>query len=210
MIDANNKDRIMCFYILISDSKEYFGIGQFEVDGGSFRRSNVRCKNQEIDEVASIKSVLSPDSKTAFICVLFTSGENNCFSYDNTNSYSSGFNFNNFNCNDKICQTNDYSLKVDYFSDNQKYIFGCSGEDNNITTCIFNQDFSISEEINNKYISESEGNINSFSFVYSSEDQKYYIIMDEIFEEKIEDVLITTYIKKTRRRERRRKGRRKG
>jgi len=139
MINSNNKKKIICFYIIINnDSTESFGIGQIDVDGGSFRRSSAICKNHEIDKVATMKSFIDPESKKAFICVIFISGENNCFNYDITNSYDSGFNFNNFNCNDKLCQTNFYSLNVDYISSKDKYIFGCSGEDNNITTCVFN------------------------------------------------------------------------
>ena len=189
MIDSNKNESIICFYI-IDDDQEYFGIGKFQADGGSFKRSNTKCKNHEIDKVATIKSVLSSDSQKAFICVIFISGENNCFNYDYSNDYIEGFNLNYLNCNNNICQKNIFSLNVYYFSDKNEYIFGCSGEKNNITTCVFNNNFLNYEEINNIYKNENDENINSFSYIYNIDDQKYNIIIDNSFEEKN---LISTY-----------------
>ena len=41
MLNDYNEEKIMCFYIIINDdSTEYFGIGRFERDGGSYKMSN--------------------------------------------------------------------------------------------------------------------------------------------------------------------------
>ena len=70
MVYNYDEEKIMCFYIIVDNDLEYFGIGHFVVDGGSFKRSNDIYKSHEIDQVASIKSVLSPDSKIAFILIM--------------------------------------------------------------------------------------------------------------------------------------------
>ena len=193
MINPNDSKKkiITCFYIIMDDEgKEYFGIGRFDVDGGTFKRSSIKKQNIELNNIEAMKSVVSPDLTTAFICVIFNSGENNCFKYYYNQDLSLDF----FNCGkQKICQTNDYSLNVNYFSEKNEYIFGCSGEDSNITTCIFNNDFSYTEK-NTKF--ECKKEIDSFSYVYSSEIDGYNIILDNTCEEKNINLIDSTFLVK--------------
>lgn len=44
MLNDYNDEKIICFYIIEDNGSEYFGIGLFEVDGGSFKRKNESAK----------------------------------------------------------------------------------------------------------------------------------------------------------------------
>ena len=78
-------------------------------------------------------------------------------------------------CNNKICRNEYYGLKINYFSQNDEFIFSCLGENGNITYCIFNNDFDY-EEIN-KF--ENCDSINGYSTLFSNIRNNYYIISDE-------------------------------
>ena len=163
----------VCFYIILDGSNEYFGIGHYGEDGGTFKRTET--KNVELNDVVNIKSTISPDLTEAFICIIFSSGENNCFNYNIINQFNS-FEVNYYDCSNNICQTNYNSLKVEYNPTKEEYIFGCLGNNLNITTCIFNEDYTYNEFIN-KY--ESEYEIDSYSYIYNQDKDLYYLILSE-------------------------------
>ena len=43
MLNSENKETIMCFYVLIDGSNEYFGIGNFRISSGSFLVNRYFC-----------------------------------------------------------------------------------------------------------------------------------------------------------------------
>jgi hypothetical protein len=173
MKNSNGKVIYVCFYIILDGSNEYFGIGHYGGDGGTFTRT--KSKNVELNDVINIKSTISPDLTEAFICIIFSSGENNCFNYNIINQFNS-FDVNYYDCSNNICQTNYNSLKVEYNPTKEEYIFGCLGNNLNITTCIFNEDYTYNELIN-KY--ESEYEIDSYSYIYNQDKDLYYLILSE-------------------------------
>ena len=46
MTDSNN-DESITFFIIDDEPNEYFGIGKFETEGGSFERSSTKSNNQK-------------------------------------------------------------------------------------------------------------------------------------------------------------------
>ena len=191
MTNSNGQEIIACFYIVQDENlKEYFEISHFILKTSFIERSNpFYSTSNELSNVSAMKSVLSPDGTKAFICVIFNSGESKCFIYDSKNSYTDGFDFNFYECTKNICQTKDYSLKVDYFSEKEEYIFGCIGEDSNITTCIFDKNFNFLE-FNTNF--ECGNGVDTYSYIYSEQTDDYYIILGESCEQKV--VIHTTYL----------------
>ena len=94
------------------------------------------------DNVISLKTHISSDKSISFICLVFSTGKNNCFIYDIS---SGSFSLNYFNCNNKLCRNEIYGLKINYFSNKKEYIFSCTGINGNITFCIFDKSYKYKE-----------------------------------------------------------------
>ena len=180
MINTAFGETLACFYILFNTDTEQdtFAIGFYKINNDvieenwNYWPSSLDCYN-----ITFLKVDINSEHSKALICLILTTGENNCFIYD---IYVSGFNMNYLNCNNKICRNEYYGLKTNYFPEKKEFIFSCIGNDGNITYCIFNSTFSFNE-INKFNQCES---INGYSTIYSNNLSTYYIISDEMCEGK--------------------------
>ena len=87
---------------------------------------------------------------------------------------------NYLDCNKKICRNEYYGLKINFVSETEEFVFSCLGNNGNITYCLFNSSLKF-KEINKFDECES---IYGYSTIYSSNLSTYYIISDEICNEK--------------------------
>ena len=165
----------VCNYILLVDDKEYFAIGFYNVELNSIGESRkFRPEYNKTLNVEFLKVDVNTDNSKELICLILTTGENNCFNYDINNPYDNGYPINYFNCNNKICKKEYYGLKVNYISQTDEFIFSCLGNNGNIRFCIFNNTFD-SKEINKFKECET---IDGYSTIYSTYKNDYFIVSD--------------------------------
>ena len=145
MKHSSLKEPLTCFYILYDNNKEYFAIGFYYLADDILKiiteHTFFRPEYHECSNVIFLKSDIYTDKSIALVCLVFSTGENNCFNYNIKNSYDGGFPLDYFNCNNKLCRNKIYGLKINYFSKQEEYIFSCMGNNGNITFCIFNKSF---------------------------------------------------------------------
>ena len=175
MISNKYGESLVCNYILMVDDKEYFAIGFYTtLINRIMENTNFRPEYNETENVEFLKVDMNSDNTKILICLVLITGENNCFNYDINNLYKNGFPINYFNCSNKICKNEYYSLKVDYIPQKDEFIFSCSGNTGNISFCIFNNSFNYKEI--DKF-NECE-NIDGYSTLYSEDTKDYFIISD--------------------------------
>ena len=131
---------ITCFYITTENGENYFRIRFFKNNAGAFEEKEIsqsNFKNLKYTNVNYLKTDINSDNSKALICFILSTGENYCFSYDiNADSFSS-----DYKCDENICKNEYYGLKVNFFTENREFVFGCSGHNSNITLCIFDSNF---------------------------------------------------------------------
>ena len=160
-----------CFYLNTQSGKDNFKIRFYARDGGTFKSNRkFSDKSFECPHVNYFNSDINSEHSKVLICFSLSSGENYCISYNiNSDIFSS-----EYHCNGNICRNIYYGLKVNYFSENDEFVFSCSGNNGNVTLCIFDKDFNY----NQKVIKFEEcNNIEGYSNIYYNND--YYIISDE-------------------------------
>ena len=164
---------ITCFYITTENGENYFRIRFFKNNSGAFVEieiSQSSFKNLNTN-VNYLKTDINSDNSKALICFILSTGENYCFSYDiNTDSFSS-----DYKCDENICRNEYYGLKV-IFTENREFVFGCSGNNGNITLCIFDSNFNSKKKIIKL---EECTDIEGYSIIYSNNENEYYILSDE-------------------------------
>ena len=145
-------------------NKEYFAIGFYKQKWSKIIENNdFTPMYQECSDINFLKSDISTNLSIALICLVTSKGNNNCFYYNINDAYLGGFTFNYFNCNKNLCRNKYYSLKVNYYSPINQYIFSCAGNNGNISFCIFNTSFSFNAI--NKF--EQCENVYGYSTIYS-------------------------------------------
>ena len=164
---------IACFYIYINDDDdEIFKVEFYSLirDGGAINRiKDISPSEINIPNVNFFKVDINSEKNKALICFILLKGLNTCLSYDiNTKSFSS-----NYICNNNLCKKRLYSLKVYYFPENEEFIFSCSGNNGNVSLCIFNNNFEYESLMFNL---DECFNIEGYSNIYK--DGKYYIISE--------------------------------
>ena len=169
-------DVLTCFYILYDDDndKEYFrAIIYKKINLLYLEDYNLLSSPFESSNIKYLKSDINSDRTKVLFCLVFSKGENNCFNFDiNDNSLT----LNYFNCNQNICNDKYYGLNVQYFSENDEFIFSCSGNNRNISLCIFNNFFEYSYK---KVMFKECENIEGYSTIYSIDEKDYYIISND-------------------------------
>ena len=122
-----------------------------------------------LSSVKYFKTALNKKGDKALICIIFINGLNTCFYYYfNSNEFSSYY-----NCNNNICKNKYYGLNVNYFPENDEYVFSCTGNNGNITLCIFNNQ---SEYYSTMIKFDECESIDSYSIINLGE---YYIFSEE-------------------------------
>ena len=141
MDNKNIEEVVTCHYILIDNNNEYFAIG-FYIPGEIFGESQkYKPEYHEYKNVKFLKVDVNSSRSIALICLILSDGKNNCFHYDIYKEYNAGLTFTNFNCNNNICKNEYHSLNVDYNFEKDEFVFSCSGNNGNITYCIFDNSF---------------------------------------------------------------------
>ena len=163
-----------CFYIITYEGFDYFRTRFFTIDGGLITdNSYISSKSFVLNNVDFLKTDINSDQTKVFICFILSTGTNKCFYYDiATDSFST-----NFNCNENICKDKYYGLKVNYFPSKNDFVFGCSGNNGNVTLCVFNEQFKYKK--NEFKLSECD-NIEGYSIIYPKDINDYYILSEEI------------------------------
>ena len=168
-------ESLVCNYILMVQDKENFAIGFYIIYRNTIiENSNFRPEYNETSNIKFLKVNINNDNTKLLICLILITGENNCFNYDINNPYDNGFPLNYFNCNNKMCKKEYYALKVNYIPEKDEFIFSCSGNNGNISFCIFDNTFNY-KEINKFDDCET---IDGYSTIYSKDAKDYYIISD--------------------------------
>ena len=172
-----------CFYILFNQNTEQdtFAIGFYKIDRNYINEEsmlNYWPASQDCWNIDFLKVDINSERSKALVCLILSNGKNNCFIY---NIYASGFNMDYLDCNNKICRNEYYGLKINYYSFKDEFIFSCLGEIGNITYCIFNNKF----DYNGINQFEKCDKINGYSTLFSNLTNKYYIISDEVCNNKI-------------------------
>ena len=183
MINTDLGETLACFYILFNQNTEQdtFAIGFYKIDRNYINEEsmlNYWPASQDCWNIDFLKVDINSERSKALVCLILSNGKNNCFIY---NIYASGFNMDYLDCNNKICRNEYYGLKINYYSFKDEFIFSCLGEIGNITYCIFNNKFDYNEI--NQF--EKCDKINGYSTLFSNLTNKYYIISDEVCNNKI-------------------------
>jgi hypothetical protein len=174
----NSKDVLTCFYQINSPNE--LSVSSYYISENQITEVNIPKIFSPNDEASIIKSVISPDKKTALICYNRYYSYNRCLRYDITT--------NQFTTEEpyfEACKGRSTGLYVYYFPQKNEYMFICSnGIGFNVVT--FNSNFQATILNNGPgntepyYSYGDEYCYNSFNFniVYSSTINNYIIIND--------------------------------
>ena len=187
MYNKNKGEALACFFIISNNNKLYWSIEFFSVEGNLINsQSNYTSIKKEITNpswVGYFKVDVSSDKTKALICSFISGNCDFCFYYD-TDQTENEININYYEFpGDIICYPGYSEFKVNYFIENDQYVFSCrSYNKSNIKYVIYN----ITNEkkliyINKDLKKEDEcHDLNGFTPFYSKEINKYYFITDYI------------------------------
>ena len=166
------KQIFTCFFVVLNNNKKVFRVKFYKRDGGTLVKNNIiASRDFEISNIKYFKTNINSSQDKVLICSILLDNSNFCFGYDiNKNEFTTIF-----NCNGNFCKDKFYSLNVDYFIQNEKFIFSCSSNYGSVTLCIFNNDFEYEQKI---FSSDQCENIGGYSNIYLND--KNYILSNEI------------------------------
>ena len=172
-----------CFYITTINGKDYFRVRFYRLDGGLIAEHRTLIyKTFECSNVNYFKTDIKPNYSKVFICFILSKGDNYCFYFDiNKGDFSS-----NYICNENKCKNKYYALQVNYFENNNDFVFSCSGNNGNITQCIYDNNFDYKQK---KIKFEECDDIEGYSNIYSNEKQEYYVLSNEACSGYINNIL---------------------
>ena len=124
----------------------------------------------EMDDVKSIKSVITSDKKTSLVCMNFAQGNVICFNYTiDNNSFSQRKDYG------VSCKVEHSSISFEYFGETNQFIFSCTNDSGWITSQTFDDNLcpiGKSNSIVKGY------NVYGASMIYSKALGNYYVISD--------------------------------
>ena len=186
-INTIHNDGISCILMIYSDNKvitcffnqekkinyKVFNISNFEIINGFEGQIPIELT---YNGAYLVSSVINEKREKAICCSIYY-GNLQCFGYNIKN--------NEFTSNDTItpsinyCKDEFINLQLEYFPETDEFLFGCKGEGNYFYIGKYSSDFNLTNygKIDIEIPSGCESP-NSFHFIYSSNVEKYSLLVD--------------------------------
>ena len=124
----------------------------------------------EDHNIRSIKSA-TYDNKKALICFYIPSSRGFCTTYSIDNNI-----FTKYKQYSDVCRVQFYGMTVKYYTETNQFIFSCSNNFGILKTAFFNQNLEF--ESNFPIFKDGCSTIIGYSFVYSRENNQYFVVSD--------------------------------
>ena len=175
----DNEQYLVCFFIIKYDNDTVLSNNYFEITFNSINLINKFNSTYSVNitnDVVQMQSVLNEDRTISFVCLLFSSGNIECYKFHFVNDTVDTDDFYNETSTINNCKNFAYGLKLNYYPNGQTTSLSCIDSNYNIQIRLFNKSF---DEINN--ITQFN-QCNSIQYIYGHSiiklDSGYYIISD--------------------------------
>ena len=177
LIKLENNEKITCFYEASFWYYSYLFSSSFEIKDNSINaKQNLEFETQN-DGASIIKTAVSKDKSTVLICYIKYYSETYCLTYNLLSN-----SFSEYKKYHSKCKGSYLDLLVEYYSEINKYIFGCNDISNGFKIVEFDEDFKTTVfGINSEYQPNYNTNCfetNSFYVTHLNNDDHYSIIYD--------------------------------
>ena len=177
IMNRNNKDVLTCFYQI--NEPPTLGVDSFDITDNPITKIDMDKIYSSNNQVSIIKSAISPDKKTAFICYTRYNTFGKCLQYNiDNNVFTEEIQY------FTTCRDTPNYMNVYYFQKKNEYMFICTDQDNikGFNVVKFNSNFEQISEINPQTTDYSYNgkcyNILSFNMIYLSSIDDYILIND--------------------------------
>ena len=177
IMDRNNQDVLTCFYQI--NYPYNIGVTSFDVGENSITKIEMEEVFSSNNQASIIKSAISSDKKTAFICYTKYNTDGICLRYNiDSNTFTNEIQY------FSTCRDSSNYMNVYYFKDKNEYIFTCVDQSNikGFNVVKFNSNFEQISTINPSSTDYSYGgncyNIYNFNLIYLSSIDEYILIND--------------------------------
>ena len=177
IMNRNGQDVLTCFYQI--NYPPNLGVSSFNIGETSFTKIEMEEVFSPNQQVSMIKSAVSPDKKTAFICYTRYVYEGKCLQYNiDNNAFTEETQY------FSSCRNTANYMEVYYFKEKEEYMFICvdQGNQKGLNVVKFNSNFVQISDVNPNTTDYSYGGncyqIYSINMIYISSIDDFILIND--------------------------------
>jgi hypothetical protein len=177
IMNRNDQDVLTCFYQVHYPPN--LGVSSFDIGETSFTKIEMEGVFSPNQQVSMIKSAISPDKKTAFICYTRYASEGKCLQYNiDNNAFTEETQY------FSTCRDSANYMEVYYFKEKEEYMFMCVDGVNQkgFNVVKFNSDFEQISDVNPDTTDYSYGGncyqIYSINMIYIPSIDDFILIND--------------------------------